>query len=213
MRDVARGEYAPEQIQRMVSGIPFFNEIIRNDPSQFGQLMSCSRLLHAEPGDVVISRGDNDPNLYFLLKGQIQVLSGDPGSKVLNTIVSGQPVGTLAMIRGTPRSATLVADTNCKVVILLALDHSVFRNLDDNVRFTLASKLSFYKMVVNDIRWTLEMNKKADPENPLVPAMRKVALYTGPRNTQEELVALHDQAVALADILCQWNHHAASKPC
>lgn len=213
MRDVARDEYTPEQIQRMVSGIPFFNEIIRNDSGQFEQLMSCSRLLHAEPGDVVIHRGDNDPNLYFLLKGQIQVLSGEPGSKVINTIVSGQPLGTLAMIRGTPRSATLVADTTGRMVVLLALDHAVFSDLKDHSRVSLASKLSFYKMVVNDIRWTLEMNKKSDPDNPLVVAMRKVPLYTGVRGTLEELVALHDQAVALADILCQWNNDVGSKAC
>lgn len=213
MRDVARDEYTPEQIQRMVSGIPFFNEIIRNDSGQFAQLMSCSRMLHAEPGDVVIHRGDSDPNLYFLLKGQIQVLSGEPGSKVINTIVSGQPLGTLAMIRGTPRSATLVADSNGRTVVLLALDHAVFRDLQDHSRFSLASKLSFYKMVVNDIRWTLEMNKKADPVNQLVAAMRKVPLYTGTRGTPEELLALHEQAVALADILCQWNNDAASKAC
>ena len=49
--------------------------------------------------------------------------------------------------------------------------------------------------------------------SPLVVAMRKVPLYTGVRGTLEELVALHDQAVALADILCQWNNDVGSKAC
>lgn len=205
MREVAQGEYSPEQIQRMVQGIPFFNEIIRNDPQQFTVLMGCSRLLHAEPGDVVIRRGDNDPVLYFLLKGQLVVLAGDVGSAVINTIVSGQPVGTLAMVRGTPRSATLQSDPQGKGAVLLALDHTAFRDINDHSRFTLASQLSFYKMVVNDIRWTLEMNKKADPASPLVAAMRKVPLFSGARGSADELAALRDQAIALADILCQWN--------
>lgn len=205
MRDVAPGEYAPESIQRMVQGIPFFNEVLRTDRHQFDQIMTRGRLLHAEPADVVIRLGDNDPNLYFLLKGQLNVLAADAGSPVINTISAGQPFGTLAMLRNMPRSATIVADPGGKAVVLLALDFSFFRDIDDYGLFTLPTKLAFYKMVVNDIRWTLEMNKKSNPAHALVGAMRKVPLFIGTRGTREELASLHEQALALADILCQWN--------
>lgn len=205
MRDVAKGEIAPESLQRMVQGIPFFNEIIRTDPHQFDQIMTRSRLLHAEPADIVIRRGDTDPYLYFLLKGQLDVLAGDAGSAVINTISPGQPFGTLAMLRAMPRSATIVADAKGKASVLLALDYNHFRDVDDYTLFSLATKLSFYKMVVNDIRWTLEMNKKSDPTNVLVANMRKVPLFTGARGTRDELASLREQALALADILCQWN--------
>lgn len=205
MRDVAPGEYAPESIQRMVQGIPFFNEVLRTDRHQFDQIMTRGRLLHAEPADVVIRLGDNDPNLYFLLKGQLNVLAADAGSPVINTISAGQPFGTLAMLRNMPRSATIVADPAGKAVVLLALDFSFFRDIDDYGLFTLPTKLAFYKMVVNDIRWTLEMNKKSNPAHALVGAMRKIPLFIGTRGTREELSSLHEQALALADILCQWN--------
>ena len=66
-------------------------------------------------------------------------------------------------------------------------------------------------MVVNDIRWTLEMNKKSDPNNVLVTSMRKVPLFTGTRGTRDELASLREQALALADILCQWNESAPRK--
>lgn len=210
MRDVVKGEISPESIQRMVQGIPFFNEIIRTDPHQFDQIMTRCRLLHAEPADVVIRRGDTDPYLYFLLKGQLQVLSGDPGSAVINTISAGQPFGTLAMLRAMPRSATIIADPTGKPSILLALDYNFFRDIDDHVLFSLPTKLSFYKTVVNDIRWTLEMNKKADPSNALVAHMRKVPLFTGQRGTRDELGSLRDQAHVLADILCEWNESSVA---
>ena len=212
MRDVAPGEYSPEQVQRMVQGIPFFNEILRNDPGQFEALMGWSRLLHADAGDVVIRRGDNDPRLYFVLKGQLVVLAGDAGSAILNTVGSGQPVGILSMVRATPRSATLVADPQGKGAVLLALDHDAFRDLADHSRFTLASKLSFHKMVVNDIRWTLEMNRKSDPDSPHAQAMRRVPLYTGPKGTADELASLKEQAAALGEILCQWNDSVPRRP-
>lgn len=208
MRDVAKGEYAPESIQRMVQGIPFFNEVIRTDPPQFDQIMTRARLLQAEPGDLVIRLGDTDPNLYFLLKGQLNVLAADTGSPVINSISAGQPFGTLAMLRNMPRSATIVADPAGKAVVLLALDYSFFRDVDDYSLFTLPTKLSFYKMVVNDIRWTLEMNKKSNPGHALVGALRKIPLFTGARGTRDELASLREQALALADILCQWNESA-----
>ena len=205
MRDVAKGEYAPEQIQRMVQGIPFFNEVIRTDPLQIDQIMTRARLLHAEPGEAVIRKGDTDPNLYFLLKGQLNVMGGAGDVTVLNTISPGQPFGTLAMIRSMPRSATLLADPKGKAVVLLALDYNFFRDIDDYSLFTLPTKLSFYKMVVNDIRWTLEMAKKADATGQLAQNMRRVPLFTGQRGTREELGSLRDQALALADILIDWN--------
>lgn len=211
MREIAKGEIAPESIQRLVQGIPFFNEIIRTDAHQFVQLTTRWRLLHAEPGDVVIRRGDTDPYLYFLLKGQLDVLSGDVGSTAINTISAGQPFGTLAMLRGMPRSATIVAASNAKASVLLALDYNFFRDIDDYGLFTLTTKLAFYKMVANDIRWTLEMYKKSDPHNELVVSMRKVPLFTGKRGTREELASLREQALALADILCQWNESAPNK--
>lgn len=205
IRDVVAGEVPRESIQRLLQGIPFFNEVIRTDPPQLELLMGRSRVLHADAGDVVIRRGDTDTCLYFLLKGQLDVLAGEPGSAVLNTISPGQALGTLAMLRAMPRSATIVADPKGKGVLLLALDFNLFRDINDYSTFTLATKLAFYRMVVNDIRWTLEMNKKADPNHPLVAAIRKVPLFVGTRGTREELASLREQANGLADILCVWN--------
>ena len=43
------------------------------------------------------------------------------------------------------------------------------------------------------------------PEHPLVASLRTVPIYTGPKGSQAELEALHEQSMKLADILCQWN--------
>jgi CRP/FNR family cyclic AMP-dependent transcriptional regulator len=211
MRDVAKGEIPPESVQRMVQGIPFFNEIIRTDAQQLDAIMTRSRLLQADPGDVVIRRGDSDPYLYFLLKGQLDVLAGEPGSTVINTISPGQPFGTLAMLRSMPRSATIVSDPKGKASVLLAVDYNLFRDVDDASLFTLGTRLAFYRMIVNDIRWTLEMNKKSDPGNALVANMRKLPLFTGGRGTRDELLSLREQANGLAEILCAWNESSPKR--
>lgn len=207
MKQVNRSDYPAERIQRLFSGIPFFNEVLRADPAQFEQLMDLCELLEAEAGDTVIRQGDTDSCLYFLLRGQLAVMAGNGAGEdqPLNYISPGEVFGTLAMIRGTPRTATIRVDDNAREAVLAKLDYQHFNDIRDFSVLTLDSKLGFYRMVVHNIRWTLEMNKMQDPSNPLVSALRKVPLYTGPKGGEEELQALNEQANGLADLLCQWN--------
>ena len=76
MEQINRDEYPLDRIQRLLSGIPFFNEILRADPAQFDRLLNMSEVLQAEAGDTVIRQGDSDTFLYFLLKGQLAVVAG-----------------------------------------------------------------------------------------------------------------------------------------
>lgn len=207
MEPINRSDYPPERIQRLVSGIPFFNEILRNDDQQFEKLMELCEILEAEPGEEVIRQGDTDTFLYFLLRGQLGVIAAGNGNggEVINYVSPGEVFGTLAMIRGIPRSATLKVDENARQAIVARLDYVFFKNLRDFSTFSLETKLAFYRMVVHNIRWTLEMNKMQEPEHELVASLRKVPIFTGPKGTLEELEVLYDQGHTLAEILCQWN--------
>lgn len=207
MEPINRSDYPPERIQRLVSGIPFFNEILRNDDQQFEKLMELCEILEAEPGEEVIRQGDTDTFLYFLLRGQLGVIApgNGNGGEVINYVSPGEVFGTLAMIRGIPRSATLKVDENARQAIVARLDYVFFKNLRDFSTFSLETKLAFYRMVVHNIRWTLEMNKMQEPEHELVASLRKVPIFTGPKGTLEELEVLYDQGHTLAEILCQWN--------
>lgn len=206
MKSVTQGSYSPEQIQRLFSGIPFFNEVMRSDQEQFDQLMKLCEVLEAEPGEEVIHRGDTDRCLYFLLRGQLAVMA-DSGedAKVLNYISPGEVFGTLAMILAIPRSATIRVDKSVKEALVARIDYVHFSDIKDLGRLNLATKLGFYRMVVHNIRWTLEVNRMQNPQHEVATKLRKVPLYTGPRGGPEELSALHDQANALAALLCEWN--------
>ena len=206
MKQADRAAYPADRIQRLFSGIPFFNEVLREDPDQFEALMALCEIYEASPGDTVIRQGDSDSCLYFLLRGQLAVMGHNGQTdQVLNYISPGEVFGTLAMIRGTPRTATIRVDESAREAVLARLDYTHFSNINDFSVLKLATKLGFYRMVVHNIRWTLEVNKMQDPGNPLVTEMRKVPLYTGPKGAEEELQALHSQAHGLADLLCRWN--------
>jgi CRP/FNR family cyclic AMP-dependent transcriptional regulator len=207
MEQINRSDFPPERVQRLVSGIPFFNEVMRNDPQQFDKLMELCEILEARPGESVIRRGDTDTFLYFLLRGQLAVMA--PGEedqgRVINYVSPGEVFGTLAMIREIPRSATLRVDDAAQEAIVARLDYVFFKNLQDFSTFSLETKLAFYRMVVHNIRWTLEVNKMQEPDHALVGNLRKVPIFTGAKGTMEELESLHEQGNMLAEILCEWN--------
>lgn len=207
MREVTSQEYSLETVQRLVQGIPFFNEIIKIDIAQFERLMQLSRVVEADAGELVIHKGDHDTYLYFLLRGQLEVFPEDdsPEDHALNEISPGNVFGVLSMLRGSERTASIKVKRSDKESLLMVLDYKHFSNLDDVNTLTLGTKIAFYRMLGHNIRWMLEMNKMREPQNPLVAEMRKIKLYSGPKGVQEELVSLSEQAHGLANVLCRWN--------
>lgn len=207
MKDVDLKEQTKESIQRFVYGITFFKEVIDSEPEQFERLMECSRIVEANPDEIVIHKGDKDPYLYFLLKGRLIVLPRDDAdsSEALNEINPGELFGAMAMVTGQERSATIKVHHSSKSNLLFAVDFNYFKDIGDFSEFSMATKISFYRLVVHNIRWTLETNKMKEPNHPLVTKMRQLTLFRGERGSLEELQSLHQQANELADILSEWN--------
>ena len=213
MEPIDRAEYPMDRVKRLLSGVPFFNEVLREDSEQFDQLINCSEILQANPGETVIQQGDSDTYLYFLLSGQLAVMGSNGGElQVLNYISPGEVFGALAMIMGTPRTATIKVDQSAREAVVARLDYSHFRDVHESSVFKLPTRLAFYRMLAHNIRWTLEVNKMQDPSHPLVASLRTVPIYTGEKGSQQELEALHEQSNKLADILCQWNESNAPVP-
>lgn len=209
MEPINRSEYPLERIQRLLSGIPFFNEVLRDSEQQFSRLLECSDILQARAGEAVIRQGDSDTYLYFLLKGQLAVMAGnDAAAQVLNYISPGEVFGALAMILATPRTASIRVDESAREAIVARLNYADFSNITEFSYLSLETKLAFYRMLVHNIRWTLEVNKMHSPQHELVSKLRTVPLFTGSKGSTEELAALREQAHTLADILCLWNESA-----
>lgn len=99
----------------------------------------------------------------------------------------------------------MVADPNCRQVLAFGTDFSVFGEVEDLRLITLQTKLAFYRNTVHNLRWKLEVYRSKHPSSKLARHHHRVALYTGARDTREELRALHQQAVQLAALLTQWN--------
>ncbi|ASP40538.1 cyclic nucleotide-binding protein [Bacterioplanes sanyensis] len=203
MHRVTREEYPIDSLQRLVNGVTFFKDLIQTDSSQFELLMSVSQFVTADPDETIIHRGDDADTLYFLLRGQLIVLSDDDSTEVINEINPGEMFGVMAMLLNHRRSASIrVKGRNA---LLAGIDYRHVNDVDDFGTFTLATKISFFRMLSNNLRWTLERNKMEVPDHPLVSRLRKLPLYTGPKNTVEELHALKNLSHQLAELLSDWN--------
>lgn len=194
-------------IDQLLHAIPFYKTVKQQDPWQFEMLLQHSRIVNYSPGEVVLKYGEQDHWLYFLLKGQLAVYVRDDvrEAQAVNYITPGEVFGDLAMIVEQPRSATVVADPNCKRVTVFGTDFSVFGDLDDFKVINLSTKLIYYRNAVHSLRWKLEVYRSKYPEHPKSSNHHRVKLFTGSKGTVHELAALHSQATELAKLLLGWN--------
>jgi CRP/FNR family transcriptional regulator, cyclic AMP receptor protein len=95
------------------------------------------------PGEVIFREGDKADKMYVVLSGEVEVrLQGT----AIDTLAQGATFGEMALIDGSPRSATVVAKTSSEVAAInektfvLLVDEmpyfalSTMRNLVDRLR-------------------------------------------------------------------------------
>jgi cAMP-binding proteins - catabolite gene activator and regulatory subunit of cAMP-dependent protein kinases len=173
--------YQQDSLDKLLSSIPFYKGVKQRDQWQYDVLMSYSRIIEYRPGEVLLEQGQNDQWLYFLLRGQLAVVvgSGETERKVVNYITPGEVFGDLAVLIDHERTATVVADPHCKSVLVFGTDFQVFGDLADIHKITLATKLEYYRNMVHNLRWKLEVYRMSYPDHSFASNHRKVKLYSG----------------------------------
>ncbi len=194
------------RVEALLSGVPFFNEVARDDADQRALLLARTEIIEAGPGDRVIGAGEVASSLFFLLRGQLVVLGdsadGEP-STVLYYVSPGEVFGTLSMLLGTARSATIQVADAAREAVMAKLEFNDFDRSDSP--YTLATRLAFFHMLVHQIRWALEVQRMQAPDDHLLAALPNVPIFPGPRDIEPELAAHTTQARDLAGLLYRWN--------
>ena len=206
MEQANNNDIGQQRVRQLLSGVPFFNEIARDDQVQFSLLEQNTRLWVASSGDTVIRAGDVDSTLYFLLRGQLEVHAEQEGQAPLYYVSPGEVFGSLSMLLGTPRSATIKVADSAREAVVASLDFNAFN--DEQSPYSLPTRLAFFHMIVHHIRWTLEVKRMQAPQHELVQSMRKLPVFQGEKGSKEELRALCEQAQGLAELLCRWNEES-----
>ena len=193
-------------IQTLLGQIPFFKDLMVDDNQQFQLLLKYSSITELEPAEVIVKKGDIDKTFYFLLRGQLEVFAEEErGVKAIGQLSEGQVFGALSIINDQPRTATLAAPGDATATIF-ATDFSIFGDLEDFSKVKLNTKASLLRIVINNTRWKLEVNRMNEPSHPLASKLDKLEKYSGLQNTEGELNFLADQAFLLGQLLDDWNH-------
>lgn len=196
----------PEAVESLLSGIPFYKDLMFNDPEQTKILLSHSQLYEPAAGEVVIEKGAMDKTFYFLLSGQLAVFPDGKKKKDAQIFLSaGQILGALALLCDSPRTATLVADPKSGRVQLFGADFTPFGALTDFGQIKLSTKLVLWRMVMNNTKWKLGVYKMQNPDHPLSQALQKVEVFSGEKGTVDELQSLDRQIRQLTDLMQKWN--------
>lgn len=203
MRRITREEYPVETLQRLVNGVTFFKELIQAEPEQFELLMSVTNFVTADSDEIILRQGDSANILYFLIRGQLGVIADEKPDLILNEISPGEMFGVMAMVLNNKRSASI--KVNSRTALLAGIDYQHFNNTSDFSLFSLNTKISFFRMLNNNIRWNIEQKKIESPTHPLLAKLRVLPIYSGSKNTQEELEFLYQQAHIQAELLQEWN--------
>jgi CRP-like cAMP-binding protein len=96
-------------------------------------------------GDFVFKAGDPGETMYIVTEGEVEILAG---SAILETAGPGSIVGELALIDDEPRSATVVAKTDCRLV---AVDRRRFQYMVQETPFF---GLAVMKVLADRLRQT-----------------------------------------------------------
>ncbi len=110
----------PDDTARALSKVPLFSGCSDDDIHDIAEV---ARLLSFEDGAVIVSEGEEGQGFYLIMSGEASVVQG---SKEINRLSAGEFFGEIALIEGTPRTASVVA---VGAVVCLGILRSDFRPL------------------------------------------------------------------------------------
>lgn len=182
--------------------VAFFSALHAADREQYALFLDHCQAYAVNAGQAVICQGDIAAQLFFIVAGSVDVTAN---GQYLGTLPAGETFGDMTMFVDSRRNASITAaEENSAATLLLALDVSLFGELNDFRVVSLATKLLFYRLHIQRARWRLEKNRIQYPHHNFFERMTKLPEVSA-NDDDLELGELHRQAVALTHMLLEWN--------
>jgi len=123
---------APLVRTRWMQPAPLRKDLIED----LGRVLGSEAHISYETGDTIVREGQVGVLMYVVLKGKVAIRVA---GKLVENLGPGCAFGEMALVDRTPRLASAVADSNCK---LLAINRAAFLNLVKHSRRFAASLLA-----------------------------------------------------------------------
>lgn len=179
----------PNQVQapETTYDSPFLRLMVSADPGQLTQSFTERNCI---AGEIVFREGDVGDSMYLIWSGRVAVVKGDLDSPVLLGYRSaGEIFGEMAVIERQPRSATIIALDNLR---LLSINRERFQQL---LHETPSVSLSILKMLSSQLRGMTEAHSTGElSERRLI---RQVSDLVSEKQHLEELQRLRQETSEL----------------
>ena len=136
-----------------LSKVPFFQAL---EPSRLKLLAFTSDMVNFQHGEIIFKAGDPADCAYVIMEGEVEILSVVDDESVVSVLQLNQIFGELALLNDEPRSATLRAKGELKV---MKISESLFMELIRespklalNVLRQLSQKLADSHLQVEEVR-------------------------------------------------------------
>ena len=101
---------------QLVAGCPLFHEIYDDEVEE---VIADCMVASYQPGDHIITQGDTNTDICVLLQGRAKVTVNKDGNEhFIAEIGKGDLFGELVLINETERTANIIAEDQCDVLIM-----------------------------------------------------------------------------------------------
>jgi hypothetical protein len=100
-----------------MSGSPLFSDLA---PDELISVMRGMSLRTFDPGEIIVSQGEPGQSLFVVASGQARAYLKDKGGRAIQVreLADGDFFGEIALMLGSPRTATITARTRCELLEL-----------------------------------------------------------------------------------------------
>eukprot|EP00834_Sanchytrium_tribonematis_P002220 NODE_64_length_26047_cov_1.706837.p5 type:complete len:460 gc:universal NODE_64_length_26047_cov_1.706837:15842-14463(-) len=116
----------PSDIEESLRNHPLFRKSGDDTIRELCKVMKSRIYLS---GDKIIQEGDEGKAIFFLIRGEVDILSSDD-EIVYATLYSGSFFGEIALLKNVNRTANVLARSKCFVLCLHKQDYLDFKNLE-----------------------------------------------------------------------------------
>jgi len=110
------GEYQTQQvIQDFLIRSPLFTYV---PTQQLRRLVSSLKAKKLQPNEILIRQGDDAKEAYIIEKGLFTVHIDERPNQVVRTMIPGDLVGEIALVKNTKRTTNVIAQTRASVFVL-----------------------------------------------------------------------------------------------
>ena len=128
---------------KLISSIPLFKNLT---PGELDKIVKISKLVKVKKGTTIIKEGAPGTAMYMLVQGKARVLKDIPDSEektLMADIEAPSVVGEMALIDGSPRSASVATLTDCVLMCVEQGNFNRLRRAYDPAAFKVIRELAF----------------------------------------------------------------------